>query len=54
LRNGVSFSGTVNLLKDTTEVRLVARDAGNGSIGTVNISVTNLFAPVNRAVPTKK
>jgi hypothetical protein len=43
LRKGVSFSGRVNLVKDATEVRLVARDSGNGSVGTVNISVDRLF-----------
>ncbi|HEY4836962.1 MAG TPA: VWA domain-containing protein [Candidatus Acidoferrales bacterium] len=42
-RKAASFSGSVNLVKGATEVRLVARDSGNGSVGTVNISVDRLF-----------
>jgi VWFA-related protein len=45
LRKGLSFSGAVNLVNDATDVRLVARDSGNGSVGTVNIPVARLFVP---------
>ncbi len=44
LRTGVSYSGSVKLVNNATDVRLVARDAGNGSVGTVNISLERLFA----------
>jgi VWFA-related protein len=43
LRKGVSFSGSVKLMNNATDVRFVARDAGNGSVGTVNISLDRLF-----------
>jgi VWFA-related protein len=43
LRDGITFSGSVNLVTGATDVRLVARDSGNGSVGTVNISVAKLF-----------
>jgi VWFA-related protein len=43
LRKGLTFSGNVKLVKDATDVRIVARDSGNGSVGTVNISVGPLF-----------
>jgi hypothetical protein len=54
LRKGVSFSGSVKLAVDATDVRLVARDAGNGSVGTVNISLAKLFPSSNAATPIKK
>jgi VWFA-related protein len=43
LRKGLTFSGNVKLAKDATDVRIVARDSGNGSVGTVNIPVDRLF-----------
>jgi hypothetical protein len=43
LRKGLTFSGNVNLVKGATDIRIVARDSGNGSIGSVNISVGPLF-----------
>jgi VWFA-related protein len=43
LHKGLRFSGNVRLVKDATDVRIVARDSGNGSVGTVNISVNRLF-----------
>ena len=45
LRKGLTFSGNVKLVKDATDVRIVARDSGNGAIGSVNISVGTLFQP---------
>ena len=45
LRNGLTFSGDVNLIQNAADVRIVARDSGNGSVGTVNISVDRLFPP---------
>jgi VWFA-related protein len=53
-RKGLTFSGNVKLVKDATDVRIVARDSGNGSVGMVNIPVTNLFAPNGPAAPAKK
>jgi VWFA-related protein len=52
LRKGLSFSGNVSLADGATDVRLVARDSGNGSVGTVNIPVAKLFAPA--ATPPEK
>ncbi|HEY4837271.1 MAG TPA: hypothetical protein VIH72_01610, partial [Candidatus Acidoferrales bacterium] len=46
LRKGLTFSGNVKLVKDATDVRIVARDSGNGSVGTVNISIDRLFTSV--------
>jgi VWFA-related protein len=43
LRKGLTFSGNVTLVKDATDVRIVARDSGNGSVGTVNIPVDRIF-----------
>jgi hypothetical protein len=54
LRKGLAFSGSVKLVNDATDVRLVARDAGNGSVGTVNISLAKLFAPSGASTPVKK
>lgn len=54
VRKGVSFSGSVKLATDATDVRLVARDSGNGSVGTVNISLAKLFGPGNVLTPVKK
>jgi hypothetical protein len=45
LRDGVTYSKTLVLAKDATEVRLVLRDAGNGAIGSVIIPLSRLFAP---------
>jgi VWFA-related protein len=53
-RKGVSFLGSVKLVNDATDVRLVARDAGNGSVGTVNISLVKLFGPTTSTVPVTK
>jgi VWFA-related protein len=44
LQDGFSFSETVPLANDATEVRLVLRDAGNGAIGSVIIPLHRLFA----------
>jgi len=54
LRKGLTFSGSVKLVNDATDVRLVARDGGNGSVGTVNISLAKLFAASNVLLPVKK
>jgi phage tail protein X len=47
LRKGLTFSGNVNLVTNATDIRIVARDSGNGSIGSVNISVDRLFTQVS-------
>jgi VWFA-related protein len=44
LHDGLSFSETVPIQKDATEIRLVLRDAGNGAIGSVIIPLTRIFA----------
>ena len=54
LQNGFSFSETVALANDAAEVRLVLRDGGNGSIGSVTIPLARLFAPVGARPETKK
>ena len=46
LQDGFSYSKTLVLAKDATEVRLVLRDAGNGAIGSVIIPLSRLFPPV--------
>jgi hypothetical protein len=54
LRKGITFSGNVRLANYAAEVRIVARDSSNGSVGTVNIPLTKIF-PVNSAsMPAKK
>lgn len=45
LSKGLTFSGDVNLVKDAADIRIVVRDSGNGSVGTVNISIDRLFPP---------
>jgi hypothetical protein len=43
LQSGFSFSETVAIANEATEVRLVLRDGGNGSIGSVTIPLARLF-----------
>jgi VWFA-related protein len=45
MRDGLSFSGTIELADEATEVRVVARDSGTGAIGSVVVPLTRLFAP---------
>ncbi|HEV3219666.1 MAG TPA: VWA domain-containing protein [Candidatus Acidoferrales bacterium] len=54
LQNGYSSSETLALAPDAAEVRLVLRDAGNGSIGSVTIPLAKLFPPENSPIPVKK
>jgi VWFA-related protein len=49
MREGLSFSGTINLASDATEVRVVARDNGTGAIGSVVVPVSKLFPPARGA-----
>jgi hypothetical protein len=44
LKDGFTFSKTLVLAKDATEVRLILRDEGNGAIGSVIIPLSRLFA----------
>jgi VWFA-related protein len=46
LKDGFTLSKTLVLAKDAAEVRLILADAGNGSIGSVIIPLSRLFAPV--------
>lgn len=52
LKDGFTFSKTLVLAKDATEVRLILRDEGNGAIGSVIIPLSRLFAVA--AVPEEK
>jgi VWFA-related protein len=42
-RDGLSFSGTIDIAPDATEIRLVARDSGTGAIGSVVVPIGRLF-----------
>ncbi|HEV3219333.1 MAG TPA: VWA domain-containing protein [Candidatus Acidoferrales bacterium] len=46
MRDGLSFSGTIDIADAATEVRVVARDKGTGAIGSVLVPLGRLFAPV--------
>ncbi len=50
-RKGINFSTTLALRDDAVEVRLVVRDSGSGTIGSVNIPLGRLFAPPKTATP---
>jgi VWFA-related protein len=50
-REGLKVSTALDLRDDTAALRLVARDAGTGAIGSLNIPLDNLFAPKPPAVP---
>ncbi len=45
MRQGLSFSGTIDLSEEATEVRVVARDSGTGVIGSVVVPLGRLFTP---------
>lgn len=54
-QNGVSFSGKLTLRDDAAEVKVIARDATSGSIGSVNIPLSQLFtAATAPAAPVKQ
>ncbi len=44
-RDGLSFSGTIEIGDNATELRVVARDSGTGAIGSVVVPLGRLFAP---------
>jgi VWFA-related protein len=46
LKDGFTFSKTLVLAKDAIEVRLILRDEGNGTIGSVIIPLSRVFAAV--------
>lgn len=48
-RKGLSYSSTLALRDDAVEIRLVVRDSGSGTIGSVNIPLGRLFAPPRTA-----
>ncbi len=55
LFKGLSFTETVPIENNSTELRLVLRDAGNGVIGSVIIPMSRFFAPPTVAQsPTKQ
>jgi VWFA-related protein len=47
-REGLVFNQTIGLVDGTVELRLVARDSGTGSIGSVNIPLTRIFENMNK------
>jgi VWFA-related protein len=49
-KNGLGMTTKVDVRNDTTELRLVARDAGTGAIGSVNIPLRTLYAQ-NKPAP---
>jgi VWFA-related protein len=50
-RDGLVFNETIGLVDECVELRLVARDAGTGSIGSVNIPLTRIFLKASAAAP---
>jgi VWFA-related protein len=52
-REGLVFNETIGLVKEAVELRLVARDIGTGSVGSVNIPFTRLFASATTATTPK-
>jgi VWFA-related protein len=54
LQDGLTYSKSLVLAKDATEVRLVLRDVGNGAIGSVIIPLSHLFEPNSTQMPAKK
>jgi VWFA-related protein len=54
LQQGLSFSETVPIENNATELRLVLRDAGNGVIGSVIIPLARLFPAVADQPQAKK
>ncbi len=54
LFKGLSFSETVPIENNATELRIVLRDAGNGVIGSVIIPVSRFFASPTVAPPQTK
>jgi VWFA-related protein len=54
LQDGFTYSKTLVLAKDASEVRLVLRDDGNGAIGSVIIPLAKLFTLSGASAPVKK
>ncbi|HEY4839336.1 MAG TPA: VWA domain-containing protein [Candidatus Acidoferrales bacterium] len=54
LHDGFTYSKTLVLAKDASEVRLVLRDEGNGAIGSVIIPLWRLFAATTPLQPPTK
>lgn len=54
LQDGFSYSKTLALAKGAIEVRLILRDDGNGAIGSVIISLAQLFPPAQEQASAKK
>jgi VWFA-related protein len=53
ITKGISFSENLKIRNDAIEVRLVARDAGSGAIGSVIIPLTRLFSKASASAPPK-
>jgi hypothetical protein len=50
-REGLVFNETIGLVDGAVELRLVARDTGTGSVGSVNIPLTRIFKNISVAPP---
>ena len=53
-REGLVFSQTIGLVDGCVELRLVARDGGTGALGSVNISLTRIFARASASLTPNK
>jgi VWFA-related protein len=53
IQDGFTYSKTLVLAKDATEVRLILRDTGNGAIGSVIIPLSRLFPSAAAQTQTK-
>jgi VWFA-related protein len=50
LSNGVTITREITLLGDAAELRLAARDGGNGAIGSVDIPLTRVFGQIKTVI----
>jgi hypothetical protein len=51
--SGMTLKDTVDLRPETAELRIVARDAGSGAVGSMNVPLGKLFAATPVAAPPK-
>jgi hypothetical protein len=50
LSKGVTITREITLLEDAAELRLAARDGGNGAIGSVDIPLTRVFGQTKTVI----
>ena len=53
-KDGLGMSTKLDLKENAVELRLVARDTGTGSIGSVNVPLRTLFAQAKPAAPPQR